>query len=180
MNPSCAKNQTADITVIAPEAGESWWVATSHQFMKLTAANTRGAVSLWFETVPPGGGPPPHVHFAEDEVFVVTEGEITFQSGDRSWLAQKSAVVFAPRGLPHTFRNSGKTPARMIVFVTPGGFDGFFRETAFRWSNPETRPPLEPVEIDRLFQAAPKYDLEFRIPEPENQATVCNKNHSQP
>lgn len=152
-----------DITVVQPGAGEAWWIVTDHQVMKLSAAQTGGALSLWFETVPPGGGPPPHVHRAEDEVFIVTEGEITFLSGDRSWVAAAGAVVFAPRGIPHTFRNETERQARFIGLVTPGGFDNYFRETACRCGDSEKRPAVGQEEIDRLLRAGSRYELEFKL-----------------
>lgn len=152
-----------DVTVVPPGVGEAWWIVTDRQVMKLSSTQTGGAVSLWFETVPPGGGPPPHVHRREDEVFIITEGEITFLSEDRSWIAPAGAVVFAPRGIPHTFRNCGEKPARFIGLVTPGGFDEYFRETACRWSDSEERPAVQQEEIDRLLRAGPRYGLEFRM-----------------
>jgi mannose-6-phosphate isomerase-like protein (cupin superfamily) len=164
MISSSAVSNAADFVVVPPAAGESWWIATDHQVMKLTSASTRGAVSLWFETVPPGGGPPPHVHQAEDEVFIVMAGKITFRSGDRCWAVKAGTVIFAPRGIPHSFQNTGDRAARMIGFVTPGGFDEYFRETAFRWADRECRPPIQSVEFDRLMEAAPRYGLEFQVP----------------
>lgn len=165
MTSSAAHNSApSGLTVIAPEAGEAWWVITSHQVMKLTAANTGGALSLWMETIPPGGGPPPHVHYAEDEVFIVTEGEVTFSSNAQTWIARAGTVVFAPRGIPHALTNTGETVARLIALATPGGFDGYFRTASFRWSDRETRPPIQQSEFDRLIRAAPDFDLEFKLP----------------
>ena len=37
--------------------------------------------------VPPGGGPPPHIHSREEEGFYVLEGEITFQLGEERFVA---------------------------------------------------------------------------------------------
>ena len=31
-----------------------------------------------------------------------------------------------PPGTPHTFANPSDRPARMLVFVTPGGFERYF------------------------------------------------------
>lgn len=166
MNSPQNNDLPSGVVMIPPHEGESWWVVTDHQLMKLTSDNTGGALSLWFETVPPGGGPPPHVHYAEDEVFVVTEGEITFQSGDQRWVALPGAVVFAPRGIPHSFQNTGHRVGRMIALTTPGGFDDYFRRTALRWEGRDMRPPIQQEEFDRLFQAAPDFDLEFRLPPP--------------
>jgi len=38
--------------------------------------DTNGKYALWEAVVPPGGGPPPHVHSREEEGFYVLEGEI--------------------------------------------------------------------------------------------------------
>ena len=43
-----------------------------------TGEDTDGKYALWEATVPPGGGPPPHVHSREEEGFYILEGEITF------------------------------------------------------------------------------------------------------
>ena len=42
------------------------------------------------------------------------------------YLKGKGATVFIPRGTPHTFRNDGAAPGRLLVTMTPGGFEGFF------------------------------------------------------
>ena len=42
-----------------------------------TGAETNGKYALWEAIVPPGGGPPPHVHSREEEGFYILEGEIT-------------------------------------------------------------------------------------------------------
>lgn len=170
MTPPQTRSQlqpASGLTFVPADAGESWWMITNHQLMKLTADNTAGALSLWFETVPPGGGPPPHVHYGEDEVFIVTEGEITFHSGERHWVGGAGAVVFAPRGIPHHFENTGETVARMIIFVTPGGFDRFFRGVAHHSHDHEKRPPILQEEFNRVLAAAAQYDLEFRLPQPD-------------
>ena len=49
--------------------------------LKLAGADTGGRCSLLEFVVPPGGGPPPHVHTREDEAFYVTAGELTFTVG---------------------------------------------------------------------------------------------------
>src|SRR5205807_8647597 len=49
-----------------------------------TGDDTNGKYALWEAIVPPGGGPPPHVHSREEEGFYILEGEITLQVGERS------------------------------------------------------------------------------------------------
>jgi len=45
-----------------------------------TGEDTNGKYALLEAIVPPGGGPPPHVHSREEEGFYILEGEITSQA----------------------------------------------------------------------------------------------------
>ena len=51
-------------------------------------------------------GPPPHRHLAEDELFTITEGRITFTAGE-SRVGFRRRSVFVPRGTRHFYRNEG-------------------------------------------------------------------------
>jgi uncharacterized cupin superfamily protein len=42
---------------------------------------------MWEAIVPPGGGPPPHIHSREEEAFYILEAEITFQINDQRLVA---------------------------------------------------------------------------------------------
>lgn len=123
----------------------------------LGGEQTGGTFAMVEDITPPGGGPPPHVHSREDEGFVVLEGEIEVLSQDRWVRVPVGTSVFAPRGVPHTFRNAGKTPSRMVVTIAPAGFERFFiavdRASA---SGPPTPEVL--IELGR------RYGLEFLPP----------------
>lgn len=75
-------------------------------------------------------GPPLHKHLSEEEVFYVLEGEVTLRVGDREIQVVPGSVVLVPRGTPHTFWNSSKSPARLLVIFSPAGYEGFFAEVA--------------------------------------------------
>ncbi len=156
--------QANRFSIVPPEGGDSWWVTNHHQLMKLTGEQTGGGLALWIETVPPGGGPPPHTHTREDECFIVLEGEVTFSTQGVEKTTGPGAVIYLPRGEIHTFRNSGDKPARMVVIVTPAGFENFFQEVAVQSPSRTMRPPVEQAEIDALMEAAPRYGLEFAPP----------------
>jgi uncharacterized cupin superfamily protein len=60
-----------------------------------TGEDTNGKYALWEAILPPGGGPPSHVHSRDEEGFHVLEGEITFtelhsagsiKNGGTSWV----------------------------------------------------------------------------------------------
>src|SRR3954465_4651871 len=78
--------------------------------------------------VPPGGGPPPHVHSREEEGFYVLEGEITFTIGDRRLVASAGTFASMPVGTPHSFKNESGRPARMLISVAPAGLEKMFFE----------------------------------------------------
>jgi quercetin dioxygenase-like cupin family protein len=88
-------------------------------------------------------GPPLHVHETWDEGFYVLEGELAVQVGDAPRRAMTGMFAFAPRGTPHTFANLGADDARILVVLTPAGFERYL-ETGER-PPPNTRlvgPPI--------------------------------------
>jgi gentisate 1,2-dioxygenase len=112
--------------------------------------------------VPPGGGPPPHIHRNEDETFYVVEGECSIVIGDKVVLAGPGDFVNIPRGTVHCFHNSGAGTARMILTFTPAGMEGFFLETLEPAADRNAAPPRNNAAVEaRYIEAAPKYGLEF-------------------
>src|SRR5438874_4823008 len=83
---------------------------------------------MWEAVVPPGGGPPPHVHSREEEGFYVLEGEVTFRVGEERFVATAGTFANMPVGTPHSFRNEGSHPARMLISVAPAGLERMFFE----------------------------------------------------
>ena len=117
----------------------------------LRSEETAGALAL-VENRAPGGfrGPPLHRH-EFDETFYVLDGELTFQVVDELVTAGPGEVVFAPRGVPHTFANRGDAPARYLIACTPAGFERYFARLAADRQGVDppdwALQPLPPVEI---------------------------------
>jgi quercetin dioxygenase-like cupin family protein len=130
-----------------------------------TSEQTGGVYTLAEARVSPDNGPPPHIHHREDESFFVLEGEVTFQLGDRTVKCVPGSFVQGPRGIPHAFKNTGKTPARMLVYVTPPGFENFMKEFATPLPSFASPPlPVTPQDIEKLLAVAPKYGIEILPP----------------
>ena len=70
-----------------------------------TGEDTNGKYAMWEAIVPPGGGPPPHVHSREEEGFYILEGEITLHVGDERIVATAGMFANMPVGTPHSFKN---------------------------------------------------------------------------
>ena len=96
--------------------------------------------------MPSGEGPPLHVHEREDEFFRVLSGCFGFWcAGDYFELAEGGCTAL-PRGVPHRFRNIGEKEGRLMVVVTPGGFEMFF--PIIELCKPETPEQIASVARD--------------------------------
>jgi quercetin dioxygenase-like cupin family protein len=142
--------------VSLPGAGTTIRMMAELQTIRATGADTGGAFTVIDDTIPPGGGPPLHIHHAHDEVFYLLEGELTFRIGDQTTRAPAGTVVFVPRGTAHAFQTVRGEPARFLVVIAPGGYEGFFVELAERVAQLPPGPPdpdaLRPI-LDR-YQSA--------------------------
>lgn len=112
---------------VAPDAGQSVQGPVGGPLLfKARAEQTEGALTALVNVIPPGAGPPTHIHAAQDEAWWVVEGAVRFRLGDQTASAPAGAFVWVPRGVPHAFRNDDATPARLLVLFTPAGMEPFF------------------------------------------------------
>jgi quercetin dioxygenase-like cupin family protein len=98
--------------------------------VKARAETTNGTFTAIENGVPPGQGPPLHLHVREDEIFHVLEGRLRVKAGDELLDAPTGSLVFIPRGTPHSFRNDWDEPAKLLVMFTPAGMERFFEGAA--------------------------------------------------
>lgn len=125
--------------------------------IRIHGRETGGIVSAVESHDVPNCGPPPHIHHREDETFQILEGEYEWTVGGKTFVAQKGATIFAPRGIPHTYRYLGQTPGRLMCVITPAGFEGFFEEIG------ALSPQLQ-QDISRVLEIARKYAMEVLPP----------------
>lgn len=134
--------------------GETLFVFGETIRFKVTGVSTAGRFTVAEEITPPGGGPPLHVHTREDEVFYIVEGECLFTVDGEAITARPGDFVLAPRNVPHTFKNTGAVPSRMLVTITPAGFEEFFRRVDATFGQ-------TPPDMERLQQLAAEFGLNF-------------------
>lgn len=97
---------------------------------KARAAETNGLLTALESVIPPGEGPPLHIHVREDEMYYVLGGHVMFKAADQMLDAPAGAFVFIPRGTPHCFQNTGADVAKLLVVYTPSGMERFFEQLA--------------------------------------------------
>jgi quercetin dioxygenase-like cupin family protein len=130
-----------------------------------TGEDTNGKYALWEALVPPGGGPPPHVHSREEEGFYILEGEITFTISGERVVAKAGMFANMPVGTPHSFKNESGKPAKMLISVAPAGLEKMFFEVGVPLAEGATTalPPTK-AEIEKLLAIAPRYGVEILLP----------------
>jgi quercetin dioxygenase-like cupin family protein len=130
-----------------------------------TGEDTNGRYALFEAIVPPGGGPPPHVHSREEEGFYILEGEFTFTIDGKPLVATAGMFANMPVGTPHSFKNESNHPAKMLISVAPAGLEKMFFEVGVPLAEGATTalPPTK-EEIEKLLAIASKYGIEIRLP----------------
>lgn len=151
---------TRDVAVIRPGEGPILAAGAGDEYqLKITREISAGAMLVMDATIEPGGGPPLHVHLRDDEWFYVIAGQVAFWNGREAITAGTGAFVYIPSGVPHTFKNRATAPARMLIGVTPGDAEEFFR--AFGQINPDGTHPSDMEIGKRILALAPKFGMEI-------------------
>lgn len=152
-------------TLRTPPQGRTIAVVGDVYRFLATGDETSGKYALWEALVPPGGGPPPHVHSREEEGFYILEGEITFTINGEKTVAKAGTFANMPVGTPHSFKNESDRPAKMLISVAPAGLEQMFFEVGVPLTEGATTalPPTKD-EIEKLLAAAPKYGVEIKLP----------------
>ena len=131
----------------------------------VTGQDTQGQFALMEQVTRNNNVPPPHIHHREDEVFYVLEGEVTFSVGDRTIKATPGTMVCLPRDVAHSFEIDSEQ-VRMLILLTPAGFEGWFKE--FSVPAPTmTLPPQVEVpysDIQRMLESSLRYGIEIVSP----------------
>jgi quercetin dioxygenase-like cupin family protein len=139
------------------DGGKSVNILGIPMLIRIHGRDTGGVVSAVESRDVPGGGPPPHIHHREDETFQVLEGEYEFTVADKTFTAKKGATIFAPRGIPHTYRYMGTTPGGLLCVITPAGFEGFFERIGALTSEQQQNIPA-------VIEFAKEFGLEILPP----------------
>lgn len=144
---------------------------------KVGAQQTPGGIAVHeWELGPHRIGAPPHRHEHEDEIFHILQGEVTVMQDDDVITAGPGSYVVLPRGHFHTFWNASDEQARMLVILSPGNLETYFKRASalFRQDGPpdlaEMGQLLQEYGLTMQFERMPelmaRYHLESDVPPP--------------
>ena len=123
---------------------------------KFSKSQTDGHMGITESILPVGVlGAPPHFHSGFDEICRVIQGTLTILVGDEIFEVNEGDWHLRPRGIVHSFWNTGNKPVKFIELYSPGGHEAYMNELSELFLN-NKRP--RPGALDLLAQ---KYDITF-------------------
>jgi quercetin dioxygenase-like cupin family protein len=117
-----------EFSVVPPGSGRDYDWSNDHIYVTTPYEITDGRITVGQDVLAPGFHLARHHHRAMTEVFVVTEGEVTFAFDSQTFLAVQGTAVTVPPGVWHEVTCAAG--ARMAMVFTPGGFDHYLAQVA--------------------------------------------------
>jgi mannose-6-phosphate isomerase-like protein (cupin superfamily) len=143
--------------IVGPNDGVSGRLGSIGVRFMIGGDESGGGFSLVEHPMPPHAlAAPLHRHSREDEYSFMLEGRMGALLGDDVVFAEAGDLVFKPRNQWHTFWNAGDEPCRILEIISPGGFEGYFKEMVELLASP-------PPNMQRLAEVWAKYGLEMDL-----------------
>lgn len=129
IRPKQDKNRPKIVALKPGEPEKVVYDAGTARFLA-SSEDTNGAWSLVELTEMPGYKTRFHKHNYTDETYYVVEGVFTAKVADKTYELPAGSYIVIPRGTPHGQGNFGKVPVKVLLTMTPGGFEHSFRDRA--------------------------------------------------
>jgi quercetin dioxygenase-like cupin family protein len=151
--------------LLSRDAGEHFSFLNTLYTAKINSEQTNGAFTAMEFLAPKNFGPPLHRHDSEDELFYIVDGALWLSCGDVEAVHESGAVIWMPRGLPHTFQVRSET-ARVFQISTPGGFERLV-STLGRATDSPLLPEAEAVDPAHVAEVCGQFNIQVLGPPPE-------------
>lgn len=117
------------------------------QDIKISSKDTDNKLTVLEYTGREKIGPPLHIHFHQDEIFYVAEGEYRFVIGENTFDAKAGDTVFGPRNVKHTWIQLTDYGRQYYMLQPDGTFEDFLRTCQSLKSKP-TKDELQQIHLD--------------------------------
>jgi mannose-6-phosphate isomerase-like protein (cupin superfamily) len=121
--------QTKSSAIANMPAGqeETLSVAGNTITVKIAGEQTDDAYSVFELSVPPNVGAGLHIDKDWDEWWHVMEGSFAFTLNGEQIELSAGDFAYGPKGIPHSFKNVGGTPGKLVMLTMPSGLEKFFK-----------------------------------------------------
>jgi quercetin dioxygenase-like cupin family protein len=159
-----ASDGTITPAILTPEVQKAVWFLGALVRIRVGGDATDGRLAVLEHQGERGYTCPVHRHHADEETFLVLEGELRVECGDEVRAAGAGDVAFLPRQLPHAFVVTSPQ-ARFLTLHTPARFDEFVLAAGTLAISAETMAPEEaPPDPAALTAMASSYGIEILGP----------------
>lgn len=152
--------------------GEAIWLQGGLCVIKASGEQTGEQFTLCEQVMPRGMSTPLHIQPAEDEMFYVLDGEMTFYLDGQLIAGGPGSLVCIPRGASHGFRVESER-ARFLVLNTPAGHEGWFRAAGEPARS--LTLPSEPHDVEKAAAASRAFGYGYVGPFPGAGAAASGK-----
>ncbi|MBC3788504.1 cupin domain-containing protein [Spirosoma utsteinense] len=153
------KQQVGKTGLVVYKTGEP--AALPYDFGKVRflvdSAATNGAWSLVEITEQPGYKTPMHRHNSWDESFYVLEGTLTAKVADSVYTLPKGSYILIPRGTPHGQANLASVPVKLLLSITPSGFERHIKDRVELFKTVKPEHSEFATKMDSLRKKNAKY-----------------------
>jgi mannose-6-phosphate isomerase-like protein (cupin superfamily) len=121
------------------------------------ATEWRYSVTEFAAAPPPAPGAPLHIHNDADEAMYVLEGSFQVSIDDKEIPAPEGSFVLVRKGTLHTITNIGKKVGRLLIFLTPPGFERYWEEMSHLLEVTNGKP-----DQDQVLVLQEKYHMDMK------------------
>jgi quercetin dioxygenase-like cupin family protein len=148
--------------VLGPADGEALWVRGNRFTFKASGRDVGGGFAAVETLLHPVAAAPAHRHDETDEALYVIEGELVVEVGEERFTAGPGSFGFLPRGIPHRYLPQEPGPVRVLWFLSPAGFEDFWREVGTPVVEGEDPPRPTPPDAARMAELGGRYSTDFQ------------------
>ncbi len=152
-----AAQAPATATVMAKAAGDVPAVpydAGSSYRLLVPGEATSGQYTVIELTEGPGYQTPWHRHDTMEERYYVAEGTLTVSGAEGTRDFPAGSYITIPAGAAHAQGNRTQQPVKLLLTITPGGFEQFFIDRAELY---KTVKRGDPAFQDRMIELAMRH-----------------------
>lgn len=121
------------------------------------SADSNGAWSVVELTEEPGYKTPLHRHSTWDEAFYVLQGTLTAKIADSVYTLTAGSFILIPRGTPHGQANLQDVPVKLLLTITPSGFEQHLKDRVELFKTIKPNSAEFPKRMDLLRKKNARY-----------------------
>lgn len=137
-----------------------FWLFDTYNIILKSSEETDGKYIFIEGYFKPNFRIPLHLHKNIDEFFLVLNGKVEVQYGNKKIIAIEGDELLVKKGMPHSIRNINNNISKLVCLINQGNFQNFFIEAGTEVPDIDSEP-LTKITYDEIKNISSKYDTEL-------------------